>query len=178
MQRQPLIAAACGVLLAAVACGEEEAPPDPTLGSPSSVAAGRAGAAGMSAGAGGSSAGAGGAATHFAVASCEPSTAVDQTGVTAPKITIAAGATAYAPPCIKVKKGAVVALSQSSSHPLRGMANHGTQPNPIHAAEAAGPSELSVTFAEVGSYGFHCNLHGTDAPAGSSGMSGAVYVVE
>ncbi|MCC6644431.1 MAG: hypothetical protein IT374_02530 [Polyangiaceae bacterium] len=204
MQPDRLCALALASWFGVAACGEAEGPPDPTPGSPSASAGSggasagsggasagsggaSAGSGGASAGSGGASAGSGGASAGSGgaggpalvpLASCDPATAEDHTGDPSTSVVIASGAFAYAPPCIKVKKGASVVLPQSGSHPLRGMTKNGSQPNPIHAAEAAGPATLTVTFPDGGSYGYHCNFHGSDAPAGSSGMSGAVYVVD
>lgn len=160
-------------------------------GTAGGAGAGQAGSGGSTAGSAGSTAGTSGsggagaggaggssASAFFAVASCDFATAEDKTSVTAVTITFAAGAPAYTPACVKVKKGTTVTFPQSSSHPLRGMVQNGTQPNPVTAAQATGPTSIPVTFTAAGSYGFHCDFHGADAAPGATGMSGAVYVVE
>jgi len=107
------------------------------------------------------------------VADCKFATAMDLSAGTAE---ISVSGTSYSPPCIKVKAGQTVTFKGSSTtHPLKGMVDHGTQPNPIVGPYTA--ASVPIAFPAEGAFGFHCTVHGGDKAPGSSGMSGAVYVV-
>ncbi len=117
--------------------------------------------------------GAGGSAGSAVVGNCDPAAAVDASG----PVSLTIAGFVYDPPCIRVHAGTKVSFPQSDAHPLKGMVGHGTQPNPIVAAEQpTTTTTLEVTFAAPGTYGYYCKTHGMDA-ASSAGMAGAVVVV-
>ena len=97
---------------------------------------------------------------------CDPATAEDHTADSNVTITFPTGAAPaqYSPACIKISANATVTFSGGFSH-------HPLQPdgtgNPITATNTG--TSAQFTFANAGSYGFHCQFH-------PSVMLGAVYV--
>lgn len=89
---------------------------------------------------------------------------------------ISVSGTSYSPPCIKVKAGQTVTFKGSSTtHPLKGMVNAPARSEPHRRPVHGGVRPIA--FPAEGAFGSHCTVHGGDKAPGSSGMSGAVYVV-
>jgi plastocyanin len=110
------------------------------------------------------------------ICGCTPATAEDHTAQSTVDVAFGgAVGLAYAPKCITVKTGTVVTFSGDFAfHPLRPSPSLSDPANPI---VDVGPTDAgataSFTFSGAGSFGYHCQAHGTD----DTGMCGAVYVV-
>jgi plastocyanin len=84
---------------------------------------------------------------------------------------IAFSGSAYAPKCIRIKKGQSVSIAASSFHPL--------EPAPGNPSGDLAGSDATATrtLTVPGTYGYFCPNHGTGTGNGS-GMAGAIEVVE
>ena len=178
---RPFLAVAC--LIVGVGCSDSAgAGGAGGAGGTSSGGLGGGGAGG-SAGAGGGGAGAGGSGGSAGaldgpeadVAGCTFATAAEMLSPPPTFLLVEVKGMTYTPPCLKIRAGTYVTFAgNSTAHPLTGMTNHGTQPNPIVKGTLPAPT---FEFKDVGAYGFYCTNHGADAVGPTTGMSGAIYVV-
>ncbi|MBI5532686.1 MAG: hypothetical protein HY898_08235 [Deltaproteobacteria bacterium] len=116
-------------------------------------------------------AGAAGAGQYKAFAGCTRESAVPATQVGF------AEPASYAPRCVRVSAGASLVIQASTMHPLQGMTDNGDTPNPIAEGEPSTGylQDTTFTFPKAGSFGFFCNVHGSDTSKSGS-MTGVVYV--
>jgi plastocyanin len=113
----------------------------------------------------GSSSGGGTGGASGEVNGCDPSSTTVSAGDVSISFPTTAAPAQYSPACVKVHEGAKVTWSGAfADHPLT---PDGTD-NPITAT--ASGTTVSFTFADEGSFGFHCAVH-------PSLMLGAVFVV-
>jgi plastocyanin len=116
-------------------------------------------------------AGAGGSGQYQAFAGC-----TWETSVAATQVTISPPAS-YSPACVRVTAGSTLTIQASAMHPLEGMTKNGDSPNPIAQGQPSTGylQDATFTFPTAGSYGFFCNVHGSDTAKGGT-MTGVVYV--
>jgi plastocyanin len=98
---------------------------------------------------------------------CTASSYVDHTGDAGPVAVTPWDTSSSVPRCIKIKTGQIVTWASSAVHPLIAQ-GAGTTPSPIPSTEMT--SAASITFPNVGNYGFWCAVH-------QSIMEGAILVV-
>jgi plastocyanin len=121
----------------------------------------------------GGTAGAGGSDASGSICGCTQATSEDHTAQSSVPIAFGGAlGNAYAPQCIVVKAGAVVTFSGDFAvHPLAPSPSVSGAANPV--VDVGAGTAASVTFSTAGSFGYHCQVHGSD----DAGMCGAVYVV-
>ena len=116
-------------------------------------------------------AGSGGSGQYGAFAGCTLESAVAATQVNL------APPHSYEPACIRITAGSSLTIQANAMHPLQGMTQNGDVPNPIAEDEPSTGylQDTKLTFPNPGSFGFFCNVHGSDTSKSGS-MTGVVYV--
>lgn len=109
------------------------------------------------------------------VSNCNPQDFVDM--IPGDSIfTIATQGFSYSPKCLRLKKGSTINIQSSSHHAVEAINEaNSTVVNPIAAQEINNSKTITVTFDEVGVFGYYCENHGND---NGEGMAGAILVVE
>lgn len=106
-------------------------------------------------------------------AGCTTATTMDMTGASITNVPIAATSSfTYDPPCIRIRAGTMVTITNTTTHPVVASACSPTNtPMPLTATPAASPATTSTyTFSNAGLYGYHCNVHGNQAGTTMSGL--------
>jgi plastocyanin len=145
-------------VLAMLACGGEEGPPD-TDGSLLDAADGDAGTD----------------AAVDARAVCPPSfaacaTYADHTAASLVQIVIGPNDT-YAPPCIRVRAGAQVRIEADGEHPL--IAAPCSPEDFVTAPHGGTMTTATYTMSAAGQFGYYCPAHSSSS---GNGMAGAILV--
>jgi plastocyanin len=100
---------------------------------------------------------------------CDPTTAMDLTGMASVTINFPVAGLKYSPACIKVTAGTKVTfMGDFSSHPLAGGADGTLDANSPITRTSSGVT-ATYTIANAGSYGYYCEFHV------ASGMQGAIF---